>query len=151
MILPPHNNSDHREFRQGIDLFNRVQFFDAHEALEDIWRSVPRDLALRRHLQGMVQLAVAFHHHSTGNHLGAFSVLVRAIRNLDGAENSFPHIDLARLRTDLEPWRTYLESSNALVASNDAPSKAPALPRILLRDQADPTRVLHTAPARILF
>jgi len=99
------------DFNHGIALFNHAHFYDAHEVLEDAWRSIPRDEPLRRHLrlhiQGMVQLAVAFHHQSTGNHVGAHSVLERALRNLHGAENSFPDLDLERLRTDLAPWRRY--------------------------------------------
>ena len=27
--------------REGIELFNRAAFFDAHEALEDVWRAAP--------------------------------------------------------------------------------------------------------------
>ena len=102
------------DVHRGIDLFNHAHFFDAHEVLEDVWRSVSRDQPLRRHLQGMVQLAVAFHHESTGNHIGARSVLERALRNLHGADPSFPDIDLERLRANLAPWRRYLaDSANA--------------------------------------
>jgi predicted metal-dependent hydrolase len=97
------------EFKKGLSLFNRAHFFDAHEVLEDVWNSVPRHTPLRRHLQGMVQLAVAFHHESTGNHVGARSVLERALRNLIGAQHSLPHVDLERLRVDLAPWRRYLD------------------------------------------
>src|SRR5271169_1767925 len=100
--------SEDLDFRRGIDLFNRAQFFDAHEVLEDVWRSLPRDQPVRRHLQGMVQLAVAFHHQSTGNQVGARSVLERALRNLQGAESSFPHLDLDRLRAELTDWQQHL-------------------------------------------
>ena len=99
------NNPD---FQKGVELFNHAHFFDAHEVLEDLWRPIPRDAPLRRHLPGMVQLAVAFHHESTGNYVGARSVLARALRNLNGAENSFPNLDLARLRADLELWLRFL-------------------------------------------
>jgi predicted metal-dependent hydrolase len=136
--VPPNNNNNNGDFNQGLNLFNRARFFDAHEVLEDVWRSVPRDQPLRRHLQGMVQLAVAFHHESKGNHVGARSVLERALRNLNGGDNSFPHIDLERLRADLAPWRQYLDdSTSALHARVDAQEvsapKAPALPKIRLR------------------
>src|SRR5258706_13152432 len=86
------------EINRGVSLFNRAHFFDAHEVLEDVWRSVPRDGPLDRHyrpscghlrlhLQGMVQLAVAFHHASTGNLVGARSVLKRARGNRNGADS----------------------------------------------------------------
>ena len=131
------------EFNRGLDLFNRAHFFDAHEVLEDVWRALPRDRPLRRHLQGMVQLAVAFHHQSKGNHVGARSVLERALRNLNGADSSFPDLDLDRLRAELAPWRRYLDHSEGAgerelegqdVRRHDVlNSSAPALPKIMKR------------------
>ena len=142
MTLPP----NHGDFNRGLDLFNRADFFDAHEALEDVWRSVPRDRPSRRHLrlhvQGMVQLAVAFHHESTGNLVGARSVLERAIRNLNGADSSFPEVDFDRLRAELIPWRKYLDDAESAVEKKDEKKldgrevrrrTAPALPKIMLR------------------
>src|SRR5271169_6842157 len=103
--------SEDLDFRRGIDLFNRAHFFDAHEVLEDVWRALPRDRPSRRrlrlHTQGLIQLAVAFHHESTGNHVGARSVLERALRNLKGADSSFPNLDLDRLRAELADWQQH--------------------------------------------
>src|SRR5208283_4519474 len=117
------NSPMHEDFNRGIDLFNRAHFFDAHEALEDVWRALdrdgPRDHPLRWHVQGMVQLAVAFHHESTGNHVGARSVLERAIRNLNGADISFPELDFDRLRAELIPWRKYLDDAGSAVEEQD--------------------------------
>jgi hypothetical protein len=78
----------------------------------------------------MVQLAVAFHHESTGNNVGARSVLERALRNLDGAEHSLSDVDLDRLRADLAPWRRYLDGQQPAadpttnVATDHAPDNA---------------------------
>jgi len=136
------------EFKRGLELFNRAHFFDAHEALEDVWRSLPSDRPSRRHLrlhvlrlhvQGLVQLAVAFHHESTGNYVGARSVLERAMRNLNGADNSFPEVDFDRLRAELIPWRKYLDDAQSAVEKKDERKTggrkvrrhtAPALPKI---------------------
>jgi predicted metal-dependent hydrolase len=127
-----------RDFNRGLELFNRAHFFDSHEALEDVWRAVPLGEPLRRHLQGMVQLAVAFHHQSTGNYVGARSVLERALRNLQGAESSFPDLDLASLRAEVAPWREFLDG--CLRAEPKHPTgqanrraKIPPLPKILPR------------------
>jgi predicted metal-dependent hydrolase len=107
MTIPP----NHADFNRGLDLFNRAHFFDAHEVLEDIWRALPRDRPWRRclrlHMQGLIQLAVAFHHESTGNHVGARSVLERALRNLKGADSSFPNLDFDRLRAELADWQEH--------------------------------------------
>jgi predicted metal-dependent hydrolase len=127
-------NTHGADFDRGLDLFNRAHFFDAHEVLEDVWRSVPGGQPLRLHLQGVVQLAVAFHHESTGNNLGARSVLERALRNLKGAESSLPDVDLDRLRSDLAPWRRYLD--DCLNMDDERAIRVvrpPVLPKIALR------------------
>jgi predicted metal-dependent hydrolase len=126
-----------RDFSRGLELFNRAHFFDSHEALEDVWRSVPRGEPLRRHLQGMVQLAVAFHHQSTGNYVGARSVLERALRNLRGAERSFPALDLDLLRAEVAPWREFLDGLTAEpkkpTGQTNRRAKIPPLPKMMPR------------------
>ncbi len=42
--------------------------------------------------------------------MGARSVLERALRNLDGADSSFPELDLDRLRIELAPWQRFLDN-----------------------------------------
>ena len=127
------------DFRAGLTLFNAGRFFDAHEALEDIWREAPRESRLRRHLQGLVQLAVAFHHQSTGNLVGARSVLRRALKNLERAEESFPELDFSELWLKLEAWREYLEHSGSAPDRRDAGrsvrSKPPPSPTITFRNE----------------
>ena len=117
-------------WQHGTTLFNSGQFFEAHEALEDVWRDAPKDGRLRRHLQGLVQLAVAFHHHSTDNLTGARSLLERALRNLDGAEESFPDLDWPSLRSNLAAWRRYLAQDQDQREAKD--SSPPALPKLLM-------------------
>ena len=128
---------------RGLALFNSSRFFDAHEVLEDVWRESPLHSPSRRHLQGLVQVAVAFHHQSKGNHVGARSVLERALRNLNGADSSFPDLDLDRLRAELALWRQHLDHSDSpserKLEGRDVRrhhvlnSSAPALPKIRKR------------------
>jgi predicted metal-dependent hydrolase len=106
------------QYLHGIALFNKADFFDAHEALEDIWRAAPPEN--KKFLQGMVQIAVAFHHYSTGNRVGMRSVLERAIRNLSEPSGTFGQIQLAALLQSLGQWREALDNNLPL----------PALPRI---------------------
>jgi hypothetical protein len=106
------------KYAHGISLFNDAKFFDAHEALEDIWRAAPPEN--KKFLQGLVQVAVAFHHYSTGNRVGMRSVLERAIRNLAQPSGSFGQIQTAALLRSLGEWREALDSNSSL----------PPLPRI---------------------
>jgi predicted metal-dependent hydrolase len=121
---------NHDEFQRGLDLFNRAHFFEAHEVLEDVWRALPRGRPscryFRLHLQGMVQLAVAFHHESTGNRVGARSVLERAIRNLNGANISFPQLDLDQLNSELADWQQHFAGAVPRPAPPQIVTRKPA-------------------------
>ena len=100
-------NVDFERFSTGISLFNRAQFFDAHEVLEDVWR--PSAEPERKFLQGLIQVAVALHHHSKGNLAGATSLLKRAARNLEGYPDDFCELSLGSLRKSVAEWRRALE------------------------------------------
>jgi len=106
---------DREGLRHGIDLFNRGEFFDAHEVLEGVWRGAPGDE--KKFLQGLIQAAVAFHHHSTGNHVGARSLLARSARNLTGYPENFAGIKLASLLELLARWQNALDDGSAMPAS----------------------------------
>lgn len=103
-------NSD--ELRRGIALFNRSEFFEAHEVLEDVWRAAPADQ--KKHFQGLVQTAVAFHHFSTGNRIGMRSVLERAMRNLDGCAAEFHGIHIALLKKSVAQWLLAFDAGQPL-------------------------------------
>jgi uncharacterized protein len=106
--------------RAGIDLFNRAEFFEAHESLEDVWRAAP--LAEKKFLQGLIQVAVALHHFGNGNLAGARSVLNRAFRNISLYPEGFGGIDSAGLLRSIADWQRALDEGTA----------APALPRIVV-------------------
>ncbi|MDA1093040.1 MAG: DUF309 domain-containing protein [Acidobacteria bacterium] len=61
--------------RRGIEQFNRGEFFEQHETLEDLWRDEPRPI--RRLYQGILQVGVAMYHIQRGNHHGAVYMLTR--------------------------------------------------------------------------
>ena len=107
-------------YQRGIHLFNAAEFYDAHEVWEDVWRESSG--AEKQFLQGLIQAAVALHHHSTGNVAGATSLLVRARRNLGVSPGEFAGIRVDTLLTALENW------SAALAAG----SSTPAHPQIVI-------------------
>lgn len=47
-------------FSEGVLLFNAGEFFAAHEAWETLWRA-ETELAPRRALQGLIQIAAGYH------------------------------------------------------------------------------------------
>lgn len=75
-FLPPNVTSDdfneeifNHEFSEGLQLFNRGQFFECHEVWESLWMRTPDD---RAHLlKGLLQAAIAIHHFRRNNYEGA--------------------------------------------------------------------------------
>jgi uncharacterized protein len=100
-------------YRRGIRLFNAGEFYDAHEVWEDVWReSQGLD---KKFLQGLIQAAVALHHQSTGNLVGACSLVERARGNLARCPAEFGGIAVGELIAELGEWRA------AVVAGEDGP------------------------------
>jgi predicted metal-dependent hydrolase len=95
------------DLSHGVALFNRGAFFEAHEALEDVWRAAPA--ADKKFLQGLIQVAVALHHHGNGNSAGARSVLRRAFRNLSLYPENFGGIHSAGLLKSISDWQRALD------------------------------------------
>ena len=60
---------------EGIAQFNRGEFFEQHETLENLWRSEHR--AVRRLYQGILQIGVAMYQIQRHNHHGAVYMLTR--------------------------------------------------------------------------
>jgi uncharacterized protein len=62
-----------QELLQGIDEFNRGDWFECHETLEELWVGAKGEL--RDFYQGILQIAVALHHWRNGNFKGALILL----------------------------------------------------------------------------
>jgi len=85
---------------KGIICFNSGQYFDAHEAWEDLWR--PSGGPLRLFYQGLVQAAVGMHHLSQGNLNGAKAQLAKSLEKLRQYPERFCGINNGKLIADLE-------------------------------------------------
>jgi predicted metal-dependent hydrolase len=81
--------------RRGIAEFNRGDFFEQHETLEELWRAEPRPI--RRLYQGILQIGVAFHHIRRNNHHGAVYMLTRGSMYLRPFAPACQGIDVAAL------------------------------------------------------
>ncbi|HJZ91044.1 MAG TPA: DUF309 domain-containing protein [Gemmataceae bacterium] len=74
----------------GIDLFNRADYFEAHEVWEDLWHDTAGPD--RRFYQGLIQAAVAVYHAGNGNVRGARRLVESGRRHMS-VYNS-PHLGL---------------------------------------------------------
>jgi predicted metal-dependent hydrolase len=98
-------------FERGVALFNAGEFFEAHEVLEDVWR--PAAGVERRFLQGLIQIAVALHHFSTGNLVGARSLLKRGASKLEDLPPDYCGVRVGELRIATQEWLGHLGASSS--------------------------------------
>ena len=85
---------------RAVELFNRGAFWEAHEALETIWRSVPdEDEALV--IQGLIQGAAALLHRERGNRHGVEVVGEAALEKLRGRQHPAVEFETEHLCRDL--------------------------------------------------
>jgi len=62
---------------QGIDLFNRQYFFEAHDVWEEIWQAERGPM--RNFFKGLIHLAGGFHHYTNGNYRGSAALLTSGV------------------------------------------------------------------------
>lgn len=115
--------------REGIDLFNREQFFECHEVLEEAWLEASGEQ--RTFLQGLIQVAVAFYHLRRENLVGASRLLTAGMEKLSAFAPERDAVDLAALLATLEPLR------ETLAAGTIRPDCA--APRIMIKIQPVPS------------
>jgi hypothetical protein len=94
-------------------------FFEVHELLEPVWFRAPEPT--RTALQGLIQVAVAFHHLENGNREGARSLLVLGVAKVAEAGAALP--------LDTRGWLSELRETLTTLADGGSPTVAPRWPR----------------------
>jgi predicted metal-dependent hydrolase len=80
---------------EGLELIRAGAYFEAHEELEDEWRTAPA--AERDFLQGLVHVAVAWLHAGRGNENGCRRQLAKAARRLEPYRPAHRGVDVERV------------------------------------------------------
>jgi len=75
----------------GIELFNAQKYWHAHEAWERIWLASQGDE--RTFLQGLIQLAAAYHHVQRGTFRGAIRLFDAGLAKLATSSVHFRAVD----------------------------------------------------------
>jgi hypothetical protein len=108
-----------RLLERAAALANHGLFFEVHELLEPVWFRATEPV--RTALQGLIQVAVAFHHLENGNREGARSLLVLGVAKLAGGGAVLP--------LETSPWLDELRATLATLAAGGAPAASPPWPR----------------------
>jgi predicted metal-dependent hydrolase len=126
----------------GILLFNRRDFFEAHEVWEDLWQECcgPE----RRFYQGLIQAAVGLLHFGNGNVRGAVK-LYRSSRDYMGRYGS-PYLGLD---TDAF-WRQMEECFAEVLAAAGTDARPPLRPELIPEIRLDPAPACWPNPGEYL-
>lgn len=92
---------------QGIQEFNRREWHECHETVEDLWIGAGGEV--RNFYQGIIQIAIALHHWRNGNFGGAVSLLKGGSGYLRLVSDHCQWVDVAGLIADSERMRVALE------------------------------------------
>jgi len=115
----------HRSLAKGIELFNRQEFYEAHEAWEEGWIDEIADE--RRLLQGLIQVAAGFYKLQTGSPIGTVKLLEQGLTKLRDFLGNPLGVDLPTLLPEVESW---LEEARQLVAQRRADYDPARLPKV---------------------
>ncbi len=80
------------QFERGITHFNALEFWEAHEAWEELWLAAESET--EQFLQGLIQLAAAYHHVKRGTFRGAVRLFDAALGRLDRFPRPYCGLDL---------------------------------------------------------
>lgn len=88
-----------KEFLEGVEQFNKKEFFDCHETLEHLWmedRSPEREL-----IQGIIQIAVGYYHYLRSNRVGALKLLTRGLERIKKYGDICMRLNIHQLALDV--------------------------------------------------
>src|SRR4029077_3839687 len=105
--------------REGIEHFNARRFWEAHEAWETIWLVAESDV--EQFLQGMIQLAAAYHHVKRGTHRGAVRLFEAALRRLSAFTQKWSGSDRAAAEEAARRHREKVAMSSEIVPAGEFP------------------------------
>jgi uncharacterized protein len=97
-----------RLYQKGLEAFNSAHFYDAHEHWEEVWLETPNPDKL--FLQGLIQVAAAFHHHSRANLLGTQKLLRAGLSKLDRFPEIHGGLEIEALREAVREWLAVLDT-----------------------------------------
>jgi len=116
---------DHR-YLEGIEHFNKCDFFEAHEVWEELWADTQGPP--RRFFQGLIQVAVCLHHFGNGNIRGAKKLYHGCRGYLEDYRPKYLDLDLDKLLAELETCcREILDSTEEFPRIEIVPDLIPKI------------------------
>jgi len=115
----------HEALGRGVALFNRQEFFEAHEVWEEVWVDELGDERLL--LQGLIQVAAGFYKLQVGAPRGTSRLLEQGLKKLRGFLGASPGVDLEAFLPAVEAWQREAEQMSVYGRADYDPRKLPRL------------------------
>lgn len=110
----------------GIRYFNECEFFEAHEAWEELWADT--EGGPRPFFQGLIQVAVCLHHFGNGNTRGARKLYHSSRKYLEPFRPTYLGLDLETFLGQLEECcREVIQSEDEYPNLSLDPDKIPEI------------------------
>jgi len=106
---PAMSAEDWEDFHRGVVLFNSGQFWESHEAWEQIWKRHPE--TSRIFFQGLIQVAAALHQLQRGIFHGVDKHLRNALWKLRPFQPAFLGLNVQHLVAAIERCHAELDKS----------------------------------------
>ena len=97
-------------FIAGIDHFNSLEFWHAHESWETLWLAAESDA--EQFLQGLIQIAAAYHHIRRGTYRGAVRLITAGLDRLANFPRNYCGVDRAEVEESARRHRAWLEAAS---------------------------------------
>jgi predicted metal-dependent hydrolase len=93
---------------RGLQEFNRGEYYECHETLEEAW--VAESRPIRDLYRAILQVSVAYYHILRGNYNGAHKMFLRSVQWFASLPDQCMGIDIAALRADVLAVRLHLQA-----------------------------------------
>lgn len=111
-----HSYEKDGRYHKGLEAFNSGHFYEAHEHWEEVWLETPNPEKM--FLQGLIQVAAAFHHHSRANRQGTQNLLLAGLLKLDRFPEIHGGLEIEMLRRAVREWLAVLGAGEIPVSGN---------------------------------
>jgi len=98
--------------REGINLFNRGRFFEAHETWEMLYQSA--EISDKPFIEGLIQLSTACRLiEDFGEIKGPVKLIYQALIRFENYQPTYLEVKIADLTAAIEAWAKEIEASGA--------------------------------------
>lgn len=113
------------KFLEGVRLFNEREFFECHDAFEELWFEERGSDKL--FLQGLIQAAVACYHASNENWKGAGSQFAKSLEKLERYPEDHFNMNISEVVSQL---RILQKNVEAIVAGSESHFNTEQIPHL---------------------